>query len=225
MKRFAVYSDAKSAEQAAALFAATGDRLPVLLLDATNANSYPGAGRSWMNVVGMDGEAQHVANFETAPGFSEGAIIFDGTTRADIDITDKSIGFHYRDSWTIEMLLNPAEHQATYAGLFGDHDCLGYTGMVMQQNADTTNEYLFGTGGADGAWHPAPDDARPLITLPAGEWSHLVLSSSRELGTTTFYVNGVAVGSQGFDWEVAECPDGTRLEATRRRRLAVLASV
>ena len=61
MKRFAVYSDAKSADQAAALFAATGDRLPVLLLDATNANSYPGAGRSWMNVVGMDGEAQHVA--------------------------------------------------------------------------------------------------------------------------------------------------------------------
>ena len=145
MKRFVVYSDAKSADQAAALFAATGDRLPVLLLDATNANSYPGSGRSWMNIVGMDGEAQHVANFETAPGFSEGAIIFDGTTRADIDITDKSIGFHYRDSWTIEMLLNPAEHQATYAGLFGDHDCLGYTGMVMQQNADNANEYLFGT--------------------------------------------------------------------------------
>ena len=54
-------------------------------------------------------------------------------------------------------------------------------------------------GGADGTWHPAPDDARPLITLPAGEWSHLVLSSSRELGTTTFYVDGIYIPTLSND--------------------------
>jgi hypothetical protein len=166
--------------------AACGRDTAVIMLDAGNPASYAGSGTSWTNVMGRSGADQHVASFPTAPGFEDGAIVFDGTTRCDVDISE--IGFHYRGSWSVELLINPAAEQATWAGVFGDHDCVGFTGIVMQQRNDRTNQYYFGYGShtADGdAWQRLggadipvdchADDVHcdsPTMDLPAGPWRH-----------------------------------------------------
>ena len=50
-----------------------------------------------------------------------------GTTMADLGQT-----------FTIECWVNPAEHQSSYADIFGNHSGGGY-GFVVEQSADTTN--------------------------------------------------------------------------------------
>ena len=113
---------------------------PALMLDARVPASYSGSGSDWNNLA-IDGTQ---ATFDNAPGFDDGAIVFDGSTRANMNLLD--ITFTYNGDWSIELLITPEPTQAMYAGVFGDHDCSGTTGMVMQQRGGRNNGYYFGTG-------------------------------------------------------------------------------
>jgi hypothetical protein len=184
----------------------------VLMLDARMPASYAGSGNSWINLAHSNSFA---AFTDGTPGFEDGAIVFGGATRANVDLS--AMGFHYTASWTIELYINPGSSQAQYAGIFGDHDCIGTTGMVMQQRGSRTNGYYWGTGSPQG-WHRLGDAdlaAAPTIEAPTGEWTHIVFVADKPAGTVVVYVNGESImGDYVYDYayDVAECPAGTNFE-------------
>ena len=164
---------------------------PVLMLDARVPASYSGSGSDWNNLA-IDGTQ---ATFENAPGFDDGAIVFDGSTRANMNLLD--ITFTYNGDWSIELFINPEPTQAMYAGVFGDHDCSGTTGMVMQQRGGRNNGYYFGTGSSSApvGWRRLgnADLAQdPTMVAPTGEWTHIVITAKKG-GQFLFYVNGESI--------------------------------
>ena len=104
---------------------------------------------------------------------------FDGTSWVDTGLMQDDLGADY----TVECWVNPAPEQSRHADIFGNHIGEGL-GFVVQQDGDSTNEFLAACGAGDARW--VLTETVPLV--PA-RWQHVALvKAGNEL---RFHVNGV----------------------------------
>ncbi len=157
-----------------------------MYLDAGNNRSYPGSGTSWTD-LSRNGITGTLTNGPTFNSGSGGRIVFDGTNdRVDLG-TNFSTYLNQSNSFTIECFVYPESTQATYADIWGNHTD-NVTGIVLQQNASTHNNYNWGFGNGTN-WGTSP--ATSLFNLTALAWSHLV--AIRDGNTLFTYINGTKV--------------------------------
>ena len=158
----------------------------VLCLDAANPKSYSGSGTAWADLS----ENRNNGTLTNGPTFNAGnggRIVFDGTNdRVDLG-SNFSTYLNQTNSFTIECFVYPESTQAQYADIWGNHTD-NVTGIVLQQNASTHNNYSWGFGNGV-SWGTSV--ATSFFNLTALAWNHLVAIRN---GNTLFtYVNGTKV--------------------------------
>ena len=145
------------------------------------------------------------------PGTTAGGVAYlagrDGQAFS-LDGTDDSVdvgNWFNLQSFTISLWINPAASQLTYADIL-DNDHSSTSPRVswgMQQDGSTTNRYSFFAFGPT-AW------AFPHVyfTLPAGRWTHVVVTRDASTRTGTVYINGSALptvtGSESISYDGSE---------------------
>ena len=108
-------------------------------------------------------------------------------------------------SFTISLWINPAASQLTYADIIDNyHSSMSpRVSWGMQQDVSTTNRYSFFAFGPT-AW------AFPHVyfTLPADQWTHVVVTRDASTRTGTVYINGSALptvtGSENISYDGSE---------------------
>ena len=69
--------------------------------------------------------------------------------------------------FSFTLWVNPAAEQMEYADILGNH--LGFQGLVMQQDGNTTNQFHFGYGDGAKGYGPAS------VQLTTGTWQHVAV--------------------------------------------------
>lgn len=90
--------------------------------------------------------------------------------------------------WTIECWCYPNSTQVANADIWGNHN--NVDGCVLQNVSGTTYSVAIGNGSSWQGWTVSN------VTIPALEWSHIIVVVSN--GTLTIYRNGVSVASQAI---------------------------
>jgi len=156
----------------------------VLCLDAGNSKSYPGTGTTWTDLSRNNNGTLTGPTFSSA---SRGSFVFDGINdRVDLG-TNFSTYLTQSNSFTIECFVYPESTQAQYADIWGNHTD-NVTGIVLQQNSITNNNYNWGFGNGTN-W--ATSAATSLFNLTALTWNHLV--AIRNSNTLFTYINGIKI--------------------------------
>ena len=125
-----------------------------------------------------NGTLQNGASF--AAGVNGQAFSLDGVD----DSVDIGSWVNYQ-SFTIEMWVNPAASQKTYADII-DNNHTGSRSWVLQQNGDVQNEYTWGNNDGGGSL---------IFSLPANQWTHLVITRDGNTRVNAVYKNGSLIGS------------------------------
>ncbi len=171
----------------------------VMYLDAGNNRSYPGSGTTWSD-LSRNGITGTLTNGPTFNSGSGGRIVFDGTNdRVDLG-TNFSTYLTQSNSFTIECFVYPESTQAAYADIWGNHTD-NVTGIVLQQNSTTNNNYSWGFGNGV-SWVTSAGTSYFDLTPLA--WNHLV--AIRNSNTLFTYVNGIKVTENSTSVSLAANP-------------------
>ncbi len=123
-----------------------------------------------------------------------GALNFDGID----DKVELGSWFDYQE-FSIEMWLNPAVQQNTWANILDDNH-VGNTNVVCQQLEDQTNTYIFGANGRV-----------VQFSLQPNTWQHVALVRDDE--SLKVYVNGTLIDEKSNDGSITYTNHSLRLGA------------
>ncbi len=101
------------------------------------------------------------------------------------------------DSFTVECWVKPAAGQRPYADILGNHHH-NFTGLVLQQDGNQTNQYYFSYG-TGSAWVYSA-----TIPLVPGVWQHV--AAVKAPGRLRVYVDGILVDSREVEGPMADSP-------------------
>ena len=162
----------------------------VFCLDAANARSYPGTGTSWIDLVGIKyGTMTNAAFVSTGgPKADSGIMSFDGS--GDYITFDNHSDFDINGSagYTIEAWVYPTSNSESYGGIIG---CTQHTSGGAASS--TINWQLYRSGGVFRIYSSTLDISTSLGANNA--WWHLAIVFNQDFSLCTFYVNGVADGT------------------------------
>ena len=150
----------------------------ILALDAGSTRSYPGSGTAWNDLSGSgnNGVLTNGPVFSSANG---GSFDFDGSDDFVAIGGDLTL-----QVFSVCLWVNPGTSQVTYADII-DNNHTGSRGWVLQQNADSLNNYYFYAMGT----------TTSNFNIPASVWSQVILTYSSTSNERKVYLNGVNIRS------------------------------
>lgn len=120
---------------------------------------------------------------------NSGILVFDGTNdRVDLGTNFSSV-ITGTNSFSIECWVYPENTQVPYADIWGNHTD-NVTGIVMQQNATTLNQFEWGWGNGS-AWETS--GASGLFNLNTQSWNHII--AIRDGSNIYTYLNSTLVNT------------------------------
>jgi hypothetical protein len=152
----------------------------ILILDASNTNSYPGSGTSWYDLSG-NGNTGTLVNGPTFSSLNGGSVVFDGTNDCVTLAINSLFNFGTGD-FSIFCWIKSSK-VSDYSTIFAlDDGALG-TGILF---------YIAVTTGVFRTW-VANVAQNTAASIANGNWNYVGIT--RSSGTVYQYINGVQVGS------------------------------
>jgi hypothetical protein len=156
-------------------------------LDAANVRSYPGSGTSWFDLSG-NGRTGTLTNGPTFNSSNSGILNFDGVD--DYVVAGNFFNFQ---TFTINLWVNPASSQTTYADII-DNNHRGDQNWVCQQNISNLNQYEFAVFGSSFQL-----SSTGLFTLTSNTWVNLTFTYDgtrvRGYNNGTLFATGSSLGT------------------------------
>ena len=136
------------------------------------------------NVLDSSGQG-HDGVVHGAPGYVAGKV-GQCLSLGGADWIDTGLMLPPLDAFTVECWVNPADTQVPWADVLGNHAGGGISGIVLQQQRDQINQFVFVYGSAAGHYV----ETKPFPLKP-GTWQHV--ACVKGAGEARLYLNGVLV--------------------------------
>jgi hypothetical protein len=160
-----------------------------LHLDASNTNSYPGTGTSWLDLSGNSATATlNGVNFLSST--NGGVFDFDGSND-DATIDDTKINY---SNFSLEFWMNPDANLTSSNTIFARYSTTASQNTWHIRGNDTNNgiEFIRYPSGVSGVTF------KDSTSVPANKWTHVTITHDETTNKLKFYKNGALDATHSF---------------------------